>query len=130
MNDDEARDYVLGYMNGVRKLNAATPVVRDEAIDAFAQAGSDELAEDHKPNQHLVEHGRELPATNAELQGSPDGSPAGSLQDGIAEILLRWTGEGAGGMHHDVLIKPGWRKIGVGITNKNGRMYFTVDFTS
>jgi len=130
MNDAEARDYVLGYVNGVRKLNAAPPVARDEAVDAFAQAGSEQLAQDHKAGQHLLEHGRELGASNAELQGAPDGVPAGSLQDRIAEILLRWMGEGNGGMHHDVLLKPGWRKIGVGIATRDGRMYFTVDFSS
>jgi uncharacterized protein YkwD len=129
LNDDEARDYVLGYVNGVRKLNAVIPVVRDEALDAFAQAGSEELGQDHKQNQHMALHAQELHAVSTELQGSPDGSGAGILQDQIAESLLRWMGEGRGGMHHDTLLRPEWRKVGVGIVRSGGRMYFTVDFS-
>jgi uncharacterized protein YkwD len=129
MSSDEAREYVLGYVNGVRKLNAAPPVARDEAVDAFAQAGSDQLADDHKPGRHLTEHARDLPAGNVELQGSPDGAPGGSLQDVMADILLRWMGEGAGGMHHDALLKGAWHKLGVGITSRGGRVFVNVDFT-
>ena len=129
LNDDEARDYVLGYVNGVRKLNALGPVVREESLDAFAQAGSDELAQDHKQNQHMTLHAPELHAVSAELQGSPDGASAGPLQDQLAGSLLRWMGEGAGGMHHDTLLRPEWRKVGVGIVRTGGRLYFTVDFS-
>ena len=129
LNDDEARDYVLGYVNGVRKLNGIGPVVRDEALDAFAQAGSDELAQDHKQNQHMTAHAPELHASSAEVQGSPDGASAGPLQDQIAGSLLRWMGEGPGGMHHDTLLRPEWRKVGVGIVRTGGRLYFTVDFS-
>jgi uncharacterized protein YkwD len=128
MDEDEARDYVLGYVNGVRKLNAQAPVVRDETVDAFAQAGSEALAQDHKAGQHMADHGKELRVLSAELQGSPEGSGAGALQDQIAEMLLRWMGEGPGGMHHDVLLRPEWHKLGVGIVSRGGRMYFTVDF--
>jgi uncharacterized protein YkwD len=130
MSEDEARDYVLGYIQGVRRLNAVGPVERAETLDAFAQAGSVELAENHHPNQHLNEHPRELSGTSAEVQGPPDGSPAGSVQDGLAEALLRWMGEGPGGMHHDVLLRREWRTIGVGIASRGGRIYFTVDFSS
>jgi uncharacterized protein YkwD len=129
LSDDEARDYVLGYVNGVRKLNGIGPVERDEALDAFAQAGSDELAQDHKQNQHMTVHAQELHATSAELQGSPDGASAGTLQDQIAGSLLRWMGEGAGGQHHDVLLRAEWHKLGVGIVKNGGRLYFTVDFS-
>ena len=129
MDDAEARDYVLGYVNGVRKLNAAPPLVRDESLDAFALAGSEQLAQDHKLGQHMTDHARELRSPGAELQGSPDGAPPGSTQDRLAEMLLQWTGEGRGGMHHDAMLRPEWRKVGVGIVSRAGRMYFTVDFT-
>jgi uncharacterized protein YkwD len=130
MSEDEARDYVLGYVNGVRKLNSAPPLARDEALDAFAQAGSEQLAQDHRVGRHIAEHATELRATSGEVQGSPDGSPPGALQEQLAEMLLRMTGEGPGGMHRDVLLRPAWRKLGVGIAHAGGRMFFTVDFTS
>jgi uncharacterized protein YkwD len=127
MDYEEARDYVLGYVNGVRKLNGVGPLVRDESLDAFAQAGSDELAQDHRPNQHMALHASELHTATAEVQGAPDGSPPGLLQDRIGEILLRMTGEGPGGVHHDAMLRPEWRKLGVGIASPDGRVYFTVD---
>ncbi len=130
MGDDEARNYVLGYVNGVRKLNGVGPLVRDDSLDAFAQAGSDELAADHRPNAHWVEHVRELRAASAEVQGSPDGARPGPLQEQIGESLLGFMGEGPGGTHHDTLLMPEWRKLGVGIVTHGGRTYLTVDCSS
>jgi len=51
LNDDEARDYVLGYVNGVRKLNGNRASVRDEALDAFAQQGATSWRRTTKQNQ-------------------------------------------------------------------------------
>ncbi len=130
MTDDDAHDYVLGYVNGVRKLNAAAPIARDAGLESFAQTGSEELARDHRPNQHITEHSRELRGQSTELQGSPEGSRPGPLQDRIGEILLSWMAEGAGGIHHDALLRADWRKIGVGIANRDGRIYFTVDLAT
>jgi uncharacterized protein YkwD len=130
MSDDEARDYVLGYVNGVRKLNGMGRLVRDESLDAFAQAGSEELALDHRPGLHMIAHGRDLPAGSVEIQGPPEGSPATPLEDQVGAILLRFTGEGPVGIHHDAIMRPDWHKMGVGIGTNGGRMYFTVDFSS
>jgi uncharacterized protein YkwD len=129
MSDDDAREYVLGYLNGVRKLNQDEPLVRDQGLDAFAQAGSDELAQDHRANQHMADHARELSAASGEIQGSPDGSRPGPLQEQIGQILLRFAGEGPGGVHHDAMLRPEWRKLGVGIATSEGRTFFTVDFS-
>jgi uncharacterized protein YkwD len=128
MSDDDARDYVQGYLNGVRKLNGVGVLVRDDTLDAFAQAGSAELAQDHVPNQHMVAHAPELHASCTEVQGPPDGSSPGPLQDQLAAVLLHFVGEGHGGMHHDAVLRPEWRKLGVGIARSDGRTYFTVDF--
>ncbi len=129
MSDDEARDYVQGYLNGVRKLNGLGVLVRDDALDAFAQAGSDELAQDHLPNQHMATHAPELRLASAEIQGPADGSSPGPLQDQLASVLLRFTGEGHGGIHHDAMLRPEWRRLGVGIAHGGGRTYFTADFS-
>jgi uncharacterized protein YkwD len=131
MSDADARDYVLGYVNGVRKLNGSSPVERTTALDDFAQAGSEELAQDHRTGKHWAEHSPELRTRSAEVQGSPEGESPGSLQDQLAAVLLQMTGEGPGGMHHDILLRPEWRKLGVGIVQEGdgGRTYFTVDFS-
>jgi uncharacterized protein YkwD len=130
MSDDDAREYVLGYVNGVRRLNGAAPVVRDPSLDAFAQAASVELSIDHIPDQHLLAHAQELQGPSAEVQGVPDGSSPGPLQEQIASVLLRAMNEGPGGAHHDTILRPDWRRIGVGIERRDGRMYFTLDFAS
>ena len=129
MSVDEARDYVLGYVNGVRKLNGVGwPVTRDPPLDAFADAGSDQLAQDHRPHQHMTDHAAELPGAG-EVQGSKDGTRPGPLEDQLASVLLGMMGEGPGGMHHDLLLRPEWRRLGVGIVTRDGRTYVTVDFT-
>ena len=107
-----------------RRSPATKPSMRSRA------PGSDELAQDHAPNQHMLDHGRELVAASAEIQGSPDGAPPAALQDQIAQSLLRFTGEGPGGLHHDTMLRPEWRKLGVGIVNREGRTYLTVDFSA
>jgi uncharacterized protein YkwD len=129
MSDSEARDYVLRYINGVRKLNEAGLLVRDESLDAFAQAGSDELAQDHRPNQHMVLHSGDIHAMSTEVQGPPDGTAPGVLQDQIADVLVRSMGEGPGGVHHDAILRREWRKVGVGIARREGRTYLTVDLS-
>jgi len=130
MDEDEARAYVLGYVNGVRRLNGVGPLIRDESLDAFAQAGSVELARDPRPNRPMPEHAADLHAVSGEVQGSPNGSRPIALQDRIAEILVRWMSEGPGGADHDTLLRPGWRNLGVGIANRDGRTFFTVDFSA
>jgi uncharacterized protein YkwD len=130
MTSADARDYVLGYVNGVRKLNGVPTVERAGALDDFAQAGSEELAQDHRPAQHWTEHAQEIGTRSAEVQGAPAGEAPGTLQDQLAAVLLQMTGEGPGGMHHDLLLRPEWRKLGVGIVQSSDkRTYFTVDFS-
>jgi uncharacterized protein YkwD len=129
MTDADARDYVLGYVNGIRKLNGAPRVERDEDLDTFAEAGSEELSSDHRLGAHWGQHAPELKVRSAEVQGSPDGTAPGPLQDQLASVLLAMTNEGPGGMHHDVLLRREWRKLGVGIVQRAGRTFLTVDLS-
>ena len=129
MTDADARDYVLGYVNGIRKLNGAPRVERDDDLDAFAQAGSEQLAIDHRQGLHWAEHAPDLKTRSGEVQGSPDGIAPGPLEDQLAFVMLGMTNEGSGGMHHDVLLRREWRKLGVGLFQRAGRTYLTVDFT-
>jgi uncharacterized protein YkwD len=129
MTDDEARDYVLGYVNGVRKLNGQPPVAHDDALDKFARDGSEQLATEHRTGQHLADHPRDFHVPVGEVQGAPAGAPPGPLQDRLGEALLQMMNEGAGGMHHDVLLRPEWRKLGVGVVERADRLYLTMDFS-
>jgi len=129
MSVEDAREYVLGYVNGVRKLNGVESLVRDQSLDSFAQAGSEELALDHLPKKHWMDHGPEVGARCGEVQGPSDGSGPGLLEDQIAAVLLDAMREGAGGERHDTLLRPEWQRLGVGIAQNSGRTYFTADFS-
>jgi uncharacterized protein YkwD len=128
MTAAEARVYTLKYINGVRRLNGVGPLVLDADLTAFAQAGSVQLSEDHRIHQHIVDHGSELGTACAENQGDPNGWHPAQLEDQIAEILGGMMREGPGGGHHDNILRPEWRRLGVGIVNPGQRMYFTTDF--
>jgi uncharacterized protein YkwD len=130
MTAEEAHEYVLGYVNGIRKLSHLGPMIRDPKLDAFALAGSFELAQDHRQNQHIMEHAKDLGGRSTELQASPDGITPGPLEDQIGSTLVRWIAEGTGGMHHDAIVNPEWRKLGSGLVSVEGRTYFTIDFAS
>lgn len=130
MSEDDAHDYIFAYINGVRKLNGVGALDTDASLDAFARAGSDELGQDHLPNRHLIDHSRDLQGRCAEVQGSAEGASPGPIQQRIADYLLRWMAEGPGGMHHDTMLRPEWRKLGVGIVTRDARMYLTVDFSN
>ena len=124
----DARDYTLRYINGVRRLNGAGPLRLDDALNEFAQAASEELAHDHRPHQHFLEHHGELGVVAGENQGSPEGWPPAPLEDQIGEILGAMMREGHGGAHHDAMLSPDWTMLGVGIVGPGERMYFTTDF--
>ena len=124
-SEADARDFVLRYLNGVRRLNGVAPLARDGALDAFAQAGSDELAVDHRPGAHLHAN---ADGAGAEVQGPPEGSDGGGVQDRVGEALLRFMNEGPGGADHDAVLGPQWRRLGVGLVNLGGRTFLTIDF--
>jgi uncharacterized protein YkwD len=129
MTVEEARSYAIAYVNGVRELNGVSPVAPDPSIEAFAQAGSEELSLDHHASKHMIDHGGELGLHHDEVQASSDGSTGGPLQDRIGEILLQWMGEKPDGMHRSTIVRPDWRRTGVGIAVRDGRIYFTMDFS-
>ena len=130
MSDEEARAYVLDFINSVRRLNAIAPLVRDPSVDGFAQDGSQQLARDHRPNQHMTDHAVELGGDHAEVQASPEASSAQPLQERLGAILVQWVEEKADGPHRATLMRPDFRKVGVGIVTRDGHTYFTVDLSS
>ena len=128
MNSEEARSYVLDYINAVRRIHGAGALVRDPSVDAAAQAESDQAAQDHRTDQPATDQPGPADATHAKLQTSPEAPPQRLLQDRLASILLQWMDERPEGPHRATLMRADWRKIGVGIVTRDGRTHFTVDF--
>jgi uncharacterized protein YkwD len=127
MSVAEGKRYALMYINGLRSLNGVGPLELDAELDAFAQHGSEQLARDHRPHGHLLDERSGCPACG-ETQGDPDGWRPAPLQRQIDEVLAGMMAEGPGGGHHDAILRPEWRKLGVGIVNPGGRVFLTMDF--
>jgi hypothetical protein len=126
---DDVRVYTLKFINGIRAMNGLRRLVRDPELDEFAQQGSVELSRDHRPHHHFESEGwRSIAGEAGEVQGSPFGWPPAPADTQVAEIVRGMMDEGPGGGHHDTILGPGWRRMGVGVLNPGGQLYFTVDF--
>jgi hypothetical protein len=125
----EQREYTVCLINGFRRAKGRAALVPDEALNAFAQEASVRLSVDHRPHAHFESAARHCGCgAEAENQGSPHGWPPGAPDTQILEMLRGMLDEGPGGGHHDALLSPEWGRVGVGIVNPGGRMYFTTDF--
>jgi hypothetical protein len=124
----EARSYTLRYINGLRSLNGREPLTLDDRLTEFAQQGSEQLSRDHRPHGHIIDEQGKCPGCS-ENQGDSYGWRPAPLQKQIDEILAGMMAEGTGGGHHDNILRPEWRKLGVGIVYPEGRLFFTTDFT-
>jgi uncharacterized protein YkwD len=123
------RSYTLHFINGLREMNGRAPLFLNSELNAFAQEGSIELSINHRPHHHFEESALGCGCgAIAENQGAPQGWAPGPVETQIAEILGGMLSEGPGGGHHDAMLSPEWHKLGVGILNPGGRMYFTNDF--
>jgi hypothetical protein len=126
MTLEEARDYALAFLNHARSDAGLGLLSLDYALNAFAQTGSKQLARDHRPHLHLVEDQASC-STCAEAQADPSGLTAAPVHEQLDAVLALMLNEGPGGPSHDVLLGAAFHRLGVGIVNPDGRMYFTVD---
>jgi uncharacterized protein YkwD len=128
---DDARQYNLARINALRAQNGSPPLKLDDALDAFAQAGSVELSQDHKPHAHFTSSYSTCGCNvQAENQGDPNGWIVEPIHQQIDDILNLMMSEGPGGGHHDNILNPQSTRLGVGIVNPGGALYFTNDFGS
>jgi uncharacterized protein YkwD len=123
----EARRHTLVYINGIRSLQHLPLLELDDALTEFAQEGSEQVAKDHRAHGHFHDKGAECPGCG-ENQSGEAGWRVEPVGKQIDEILALMMAEGPGGGHHDNLLSPRWRHLGVGITNPGGEMYLTTDF--
>lgn len=138
MPADPAVAYNVDRVNAYRGAHGLAPLRYDANISAFARAGSERLARDHTPHAHFAEHVRGAPgfgSRSAENQGDPGGVPAlasdrvASAKKQIDLLLKLMMDEGPGGGHHDNILNPRFRRIGVGLVDAGGRLYLTNDFS-
>jgi uncharacterized protein YkwD len=130
--------YNVELLNGYRQKAGAPPLAYDAKISGFALDGSKRLASDHKPHAHFAASAQGSPVFGpriAENQGDPSGVPAldadatTSGKKAIALLLKIMIDEGPGGGHHDNMLNPKYRRVGIGLHYAAGKLYLTNDFS-
>lgn len=123
----------LHQLNAYRARAGAQALQLDPKLNAFAQQGSLELQQNHTPHGHfqrrnVFESGFQGGA--AENQGDPNGWPIrGGLNATIDAILQAMIDEGPGGGHHDNMLNPKFRRVGIGLVVDGNELYLTNDFS-
>jgi len=138
MPSDPLVHYNVELLNQYRARGGVAPLKYDAKISAFALAGSKELARDHEPHAHFKREGEGAPgfgSRSAENQGDPNGVPplandaVASGKKQIAIMLKMMFDEGPGGGHHDNMMNPKLRRVGIGIYEPGGTLFLTNDFS-
>lgn len=136
-----AERYNLDRINEYRRSAGLPLLALDPTLSAFARDGSEELMRDHVAHGHFRNAGdslwrRGFSGNAAENQGAPGGWPRAAGDPGqnvrrqIDQILASMMSEGPGGGHHDNLLSPKAKRLGVGlVTDGEGKLYLTNDFS-
>jgi uncharacterized protein YkwD len=138
MPGDPLVRYNVELLNQYRGRAGLAPLLYDAKISSFALAGSKELARDHDPHAHFKREAEGAPgfgSRSAENQGDPNGVPplapehVASGKKQIAIMLKMMFDEGPGGGHHDNMMNPKLRRVGIGIYEPGGTLFLTNDFS-
>ena len=130
--------YNIDLINTYRTNAGSPPLAYDAALTAFAYEGSRQYAADHTPHAHFAANIRGAPgfgSSSAENQGDPrgippmDAEPTTSGAKQIAMMMKLMFDEGSGGGHHDNMLNPRYRRVGVGLFTADGKLYLTNDFS-
>ncbi|MDB4997325.1 MAG: hypothetical protein JWM74_4757 [Myxococcaceae bacterium] len=128
---EDARAYNLTRINALRAAHGRAALVRDDALDTFAQAASTELAKDHSAHQYFKDKAAKCGCgVQAETQGAASGWPAAPVKTQIDQILDAMMKEGPGGGHYEAILGARYTRLGVGLVGPGGTLYFTNDFGS
>lgn len=131
--------YNVDRINAYRAQKSLHALLYDAKISAFARSGSERLSRDHAPHAHFAANAKGAPgfgSRSAENQGDPGGVPAldaDPLANGRKQIdvmMKMMMDEGPGGGHHDNMMNPSFRRVGVGLVYAGGRLYLTNDFSN
>lgn len=136
--------YNVEQLNAYRKAAGVEPLKYDAKISVYAVAGSSQLSGDHQPHAHFLATskdemgvGKILGTKAAENQGDWNGVPELVAGDEIAngkkqiDVMLKiMFDEGPGGGHHDNMLNPKMKRVGIGLVYVDGKLYLTNDFSN
>lgn len=134
---DAAVRYNVDRLNDIRARKHLAPLTLDPQLSTFARAGSERFARDGVPHGHMRENGAGAPGfgrKRAENQGVVRDGNIGHASVAVLnrhiETTLTWMmNEGAGGGHHDAIVNPSFRRVGIGIALASDRLIVTNDFS-
>jgi hypothetical protein len=134
MPADPLVHYNMERLNHYRAQAGVGALLYDAKISAFAREGSHQLSQDHHPHAHFAAKAEGAPgfgSRSAENQGDPNGVPpqVGSGKKQIDVMLDMMMAEGPGGGHHDNMLNPKYRRVGIGLVYVGGALYLTNDFS-
>jgi len=131
---DAAVRYNVDRINALRAERGLPPYVLDAQLSAFARQGTERFARDRVAHAHIRENGRSYPGFRGRR-----GENQGVVQVGrqnpadmrpFIDTTLGWMmAEGPGGGHHDAIVSPVFRRIGVGLLVVDGTFLLTNDFS-
>lgn len=143
VNVDRLAQHNLDRINAYRRTAGVAPLALDARLSAFALEGTRELVSSHTFHGHI---GR---ASRADLSragfgdawAENQGGETRALPDAIAkqekqekqvdDILEGMMREGPGGGHHDNILAPKMKRLGVGIVvHDDGALDLTNDFST
>ena len=132
--------YNVEQLNAYRKRSGVAPLKYDSKVSQYAVDGSKQLAVDHTAHAHFVATAKGNPllgTRSAENQGDWNGVPeldsSGALANGKKQLdvmLKLMFDEGPGGGHHDNMLDPRMKRVGIGLVYVGGKLYMTNDFTN
>jgi hypothetical protein len=129
----EQRTIVEKTLGGGTRTRVITTTTRTEEVPSPAPRPAD-----HKPHAHFAANAQGSPVFGpriAENQGDPSGVPpmdrdaTTSGKKAIALLLKIMIDEGPGGGHHDNMLNPKYRRVGIGLHYAGGKLYLTNDFS-
>jgi uncharacterized protein YkwD len=134
----QLEQYNLDKVNEYRRAAGVPPLTLDTRMSEFARQGSQQLAAGGAAHAHYGQAGSTMKdygfhGTTAENQASwprlaKDADENRRRQ--IDDILKSMMSEGPGGGHHDNMLSPAYKRLGVGLVDDGkGGMSFTNDFS-
>lgn len=139
----------LDLLNAYRKKHGAGPLVYDAKISAFALEASTQLAKDHTPHAYFKAKvkgalsdpeamkgksgfGSRAAENQGDWEGIPqlDPDPAKNGRMQVEVTLKLMYDEGPGGGHHDNMLNPAFKRVGIGFVRAGTKLYMTNDFSN
>ena len=132
---DPAMQHNLDVLNMYRSQNNAPALVFSAQLNQFAATGTQDLAGGGAAHAHFKAASDDQSIWKSGFCGGAGenqapGWPLNPDENGTIDAILKaMMDEGPGGGHHDNIVNPAFRSVGVGLVLQSG-LYLTNDFSN